>query len=176
MVQSNIDVNVQYSTNIRNNKYMLIIYLHQFQTEEIVKTTSTKAKEKYNMHEMAQLRIVVASERKKETRYGRSCQFVFCITSYFVITYYVRCLKSANTAQQRNTMRHTQLRHWRRDQMAAIFQSKFSDAFSWMKIDESRISFRWSLFLGAQLTIFQHFSGYGLAPVTRQAIAWINDG
>ena len=41
--------------------------------------------------------------------------------------------------------------------MAAIFQTKFSNGFSWMKIYEFRLTFHWSLFLGVQLTIFQHW-------------------
>ena len=45
------------------------------------------------------------------------------------------------------------LTHWHRDKMAAIFQTTFSNGFSWMKMYE----FHWSLFLGVQLTIFQHW-------------------
>ena len=47
------------------------------------------------------------------------------------------------------------LTHWGRDKMAAIFQTTFSNGFSWMKIYEFRLTFHWSLFLGVQLTIFQ---------------------
>ena len=47
--------------------------------------------------------------------------------------------------------------HWGRDQMADIFQTTFSNAFSWMKIFEFWIIFHWSLFLRVQLTIFQHW-------------------
>ena len=45
---------------------------------------------------------------------------------------------------------------WCRDKMAAIFQTTFSNAFSWTKIYEFRLRFHWSLFLWLQLTIFQH--------------------
>ena len=38
------------------------------------------------------------------------------------------------------------LTHWGRDKMAAFFQTKFSNAFSWMKMFELRIKFHWSLF------------------------------
>ena len=41
--------------------------------------------------------------------------------------------------------------------MAAIFQTTFWDAFSWMKIYELRLIFHWALFLRVQLTIFQHW-------------------
>ena len=42
-------------------------------------------------------------------------------------------------------------------QMAAVFQTTFSNAISWMKMDWSRLKFHWSLFLRVQLTIFQHW-------------------
>ena len=40
--------------------------------------------------------------------------------------------------------------------MAAISQTIFSNAFSWMKMYEFRLRFRWSLFVRVQLTIFQY--------------------
>ena len=49
------------------------------------------------------------------------------------------------------------LTHWGRDKMAAISQTTLSNAFSWMKLLEFRLKFHWSLFLRAQLTIFQHW-------------------
>ena len=49
------------------------------------------------------------------------------------------------------------LTHWGRDKMAAIFQTTFSSAFSWMKKYEFRLRFHWNLFLGVQLTISQHW-------------------
>ena len=49
------------------------------------------------------------------------------------------------------------LTHWGRDKMDAISQKTFSSAFSWMKMFEFRLKFRWSLFLRVQLTIFQHW-------------------
>ena len=49
------------------------------------------------------------------------------------------------------------LTHWGRDKMAAISQTTHSNPFSWMKIFEFRFKFHWSLFLGFQLTIFQHW-------------------
>ena len=48
------------------------------------------------------------------------------------------------------------LTHWARDKMAAIFQTIFSSVFS-MKMYEFRLTFHWSMFLGVQLTIFQHW-------------------
>ena len=48
------------------------------------------------------------------------------------------------------------LTHWGRDKMAAIFQTTFSNTFSWMKIYEFRLRFHKILFLRLQLTIFQH--------------------
>ena len=52
---------------------------------------------------------------------------------------------------------YQELTHWGRGQMAAIFQTTSSNAFSWMKIYEFRSRFHWSLFLRVQLTTFQHW-------------------
>ena len=40
-----------------------------------------------------------------------------------------------------------------RDKTVAIFQTTFSNAFSWMKMYEFQLRFHWSLFLRVQLTI-----------------------
>ena len=55
------------------------------------------------------------------------------------------------------------LTHWDRDKMAAIFQTTFSNAFSWMKMHEFQLRFHWNLFLRVQLTIFQHWSVHIMA-------------
>ena len=52
---------------------------------------------------------------------------------------------------------HHWLTHWGRDKMVAIFQTTFSNAFSWMKMFKFRLKFHWSLFPRVQLTIFQHW-------------------
>ena len=49
------------------------------------------------------------------------------------------------------------LTHWGRDKMDAIWQTTFSNQFSWMIMYEYRFKFHWSLFLMVQLTIFQHW-------------------
>ena len=54
-------------------------------------------------------------------------------------------------------LRSAMLTHWGRDKMAAIFQTTFSNAFSWMKMHEFRLRFHWSLFPRVQLTKFQHW-------------------
>ena len=41
--------------------------------------------------------------------------------------------------------------------MAAIFQTTFSNTFSWMKMYEFQLRFHWSLFLRVQLIISQHW-------------------
>ena len=41
--------------------------------------------------------------------------------------------------------------------MGTIFQTTFSNAFSWMKMYKFRLKFHWSLFLWVQLTISQHW-------------------
>ena len=45
----------------------------------------------------------------------------------------------------------------RRDQIADIWQTTFSNVFLTMKLFEFRLKFHWSLFLGDQLTISQHW-------------------
>ena len=47
---------------------------------------------------------------------------------------------------------------------------------SWMKMHYFNSRFYWSLFLGFELTILQHWFSYGLAPTRRKAIIWSNDG
>ena len=46
--------------------------------------------------------------------------------------------------------------------MAAIFQTTFSNAFSWMKMFKFLLRFHWSLFPRVQLTIFQHWFRFWL--------------
>ena len=48
------------------------------------------------------------------------------------------------------------LTHWGRDKMAAIFQTTFSNAFTWMKMFEFRLKCYWNLFPRVQLTMFHH--------------------
>ena len=43
------------------------------------------------------------------------------------------------------------------DKMADISQTMFLNAFSWTKMFEFRLKFRWNLFLLVQLTISQHW-------------------
>ena len=63
----------------------------------------------------------------------------------------IKCFGGENLCKQRL------LTYWG-DKMAAIFQTTFSNGFSWMKIYEFWLTFHWSLFLWVQLTIFQHWS------------------
>ena len=49
------------------------------------------------------------------------------------------------------------LTHWGWEKMADIFQTTFSNAFSWMKTYEFRLEFHWIWFLRVQLTILQHW-------------------
>ena len=70
------------------------------------------------------------------------------------------------------------LTHLSRDKMAAISQTIFSDAFSWMKSFIFWLKFHWTLFLRVLLTITQQLfrfgSDNGLSPNRRQAIIWTN--
>ena len=59
------------------------------------------------------------------------------------------------------------LTHWGRDKMAAIFQTSFSNRFSWMKMYQFRLIFHWTLFLRVQLTNI---------PALVQIMAWRRPG
>ena len=58
--------------------------------------------------------------------------------------------------EREGTHRRQHLSHWGRDKMTAVSQTTLSNGFSWMKMLEFR-RFHWSLFLGVQLTIIQHW-------------------
>ena len=68
--------------------------------------------------------------------------------------------------------------HWGQDKMADIFQTTFSNVFSWMKINvyELRLKFHWSLFLRVQITIFQHWFGLSepmmVSLLTHICVTW----
>ena len=80
------------------------------------------------------------------------------------------CIGSGKTGQART---HCLNRYWtmwmtpmplgpsfntlRPRQMAAIFQTKFSNAFSWIKMYELQLRFHWSLFPMVKLIIFQRW-------------------
>ena len=57
------------------------------------------------------------------------------------------------------------LTHWGWDKMAAVLQTTFSNACSWMKMYESWLEFHWSLFLRVQLMLFQHWFRQWLGAV-----------
>ena len=59
--------------------------------------------------------------------------------------------------------------------MAAIFQTTFSNACSWMKMHEFRLRFHWNLFRRSNQQNSSIGLDNGLAPVRRQAIIWTND-
>ena len=52
--------------------------------------------------------------------------------------------------------------HWGRDKMDAVSQSKFSRAFSSMKIVVFWLNFHWNMFPRIKLTIIQHWFRYWL--------------
>ena len=60
------------------------------------------------------------------------------------------------------------------DKIAAIFQTTFPNAFSWMKFFVFWLKFHWRLILRVQLTISSMGLDNGLAPIRRQAIISIN--
>ena len=49
------------------------------------------------------------------------------------------------------------LTHWSRDEIDAISQTTYSNAFSLIKMNEFRLRLHWSVCLGFELTISQHW-------------------
>ena len=68
------------------------------------------------------------------------------------------------------------LTHERPDKIASIFQTIFSDAFSWITVYDFQFECHWTLFLKVQLQYPSIGSDNGLAPAGRQAIVWSNAG
>ena len=66
------------------------------------------------------------------------------------------------------------LTHWGQSKMTAVFQTTFSNAFSWMKIVPFWWKFHWNLLPMVQSKIIIG-SDNGLVPVRRQAIIWTNE-
>ena len=79
--------------------------------------------------------------------FGEYIMFLCIICIYKYLIYYIKTY----------TARCPWLTHWGRDKMAAIFQTTFSNVFSWIKMYELRLTFHLSLFLEVQLTRFQHW-------------------
>ena len=57
-------------------------------------------------------------------------------------------LDEVSNHQPRHCILNRLSTHWGRDKMAAIFQTTFSNGFSWMKMYEFLLTFHWSLFIG----------------------------
>ena len=66
------------------------------------------------------------------------------------------------------------LTHSGRDKMAAILQTTFWNAFSWMKMFDFPLKFHWILFYSWQYVSIG--SDNVLAPKRQQVIIWTNDG
>ena len=61
-----------------------------------------------------------------------------------------------NHCHRCETIQSHGLTHWGRDKMAAIFQTAFSNAFSWMKIYKFWLRFHWNFFPRVQIITFHH--------------------
>ena len=83
-------------------------------------------------------------------------------------------LKNAVTENKKWWCSVISLTHLGRDKMAAISQTTFSSAFSWMKMFKFRLEFHWRLFLRIQIKKSSIDSDNGLEPTRRQAIIWTN--
>ena len=74
-----------------------------------------------------------------------------------VIAYEVTCPSSKQHAYLNSSCGILWVNTLRPRQIADISQMIFSNAFSWMNMDEFRIIFHWSLSLRSELTTFQHW-------------------
>ena len=74
----------------------------------------------------------------------------------------LQCLQMAWQPLRGVPSEQTWLSQWGRNKIATIYQTTFSNAFSGIKMYEFRLIFHWSLFLGFELTIFQHWFGWWL--------------
>ena len=60
--------------------------------------------------------------------------------------------------------------------MAIIFQTIFSNTFSWMKMYKFLLKVHWSFFLGSNYQYSNIGSDNGLAPIRQQVIIWTKHG
>ena len=84
----------------------------------------------------------------------------YCLPNlYWYITVYVsECHKIGHFSKwQRYKTTHNIVPHSPPDKMAAISQTTFLSAFSWMKFSAFWLKFQWSLFLRVQLTITRYW-------------------
>ena len=84
---------------------------------------------------------------------------------------YINALAPENCGYSINTYAYCGL-----DEMAAVFQTTYSNTFSWMKMYKFRIRFHLDLFSRVQLKKSSIGSDIGLAPSRRQGIIWTNYG
>ena len=70
-------------------------------------------------------------------------------------TIFMMCLKQPSIIWMNEW--HPSFNTLRPRKMAAVLQTTFSNAFSWMKIFEFRLKFHWNWFLRVQLTTYHHW-------------------
>ena len=74
-----------------------------------------------------------------------------CRTAHRCLSHAVKDTEeSVNTCWVYNAKNVTEISHWGQDKMATVYQTTFSNAFSWMKRYEFRLRFHWSWFLRVQ--------------------------
>ena len=90
-----------------------------------------------------------------------SCQLkiLYCILCILAVvcTFVSGSIRNCCLSTQDRGVISISLTHWGRDKMATVFQTTFSNTFSWMKMYEFRLRFHWRLFPRFDLTIFQHW-------------------
>ena len=95
--------------------------------------------------------------KQSNDKFTPTCSFLITCHHMFVLN--MLCNQSAHVHTWVGVLGHNwfSLTHWDREKMAAISQMTFWNGFSLMEMYELRLKFHWSLFLGTQLTIFQHW-------------------
>ena len=87
--------------------------------------------------------------------------FIILCTLWFIHHLRQGCVNgmlfSVEMKQPRRILKEVFKTHWGRAKMAAIFQTTFSNACSWMRMYEFRLRFHWNVSLWLELTIFQHW-------------------
>ena len=75
----------------------------------------------------------------------RQSSLVEAITGKYFLFYQLSCI-GCNRCVAIFTLFYLYLTHRGQDEMAAIYQTSFSIAFSWTKMNKFRLKFHWSLF------------------------------
>ena len=100
-------------------------------------------------HHSSELLTLVVPKSPKGQWYQEAC-------SQWILTHWLACINSCDVICEHNKS-HFKLSHWGQNKIAAISQTTFWNACSWMEMHEFRSKFHWNLFLRVQLKIFKYW-------------------